>query len=228
MNAFHLKLLAILTMVIDHIGLFFFPELFWMRIVGRLSFPLFAFLIANGAKHTKNGTWYFGRLLIFALLSQIPYTITHRAIIPDYTGLNIFFTLSIGLLAIYITKHLKHPLFFFLATTVFGLFAELMDAGYGIYGVFMIALFYRYFMHIKQTVISQSIATVLFNTIPVLLADRVMLRMTLNQITAIQPIALLSLVFIGLYNGKEGPKMKYLFYLFYPLHFLIIYLLLSK
>lgn len=227
MTAFHLKLLAIITMIIDHVGLFFFPELYWMRIVGRISFPLFAFLIANGAIHTKNSLQYLFRLIIFALLSQIPYDLAHRAVIPDFTGLNIFFTLSIGLAAIIITKQVKNTFLFLFITSIFGLVAEFMDAGYGIYGIFIIALFYRYFDHFRFSFIAQSLTAFIFNTIPVLLADRIMLRTSINQINTIQPFALVSLFFIGLYNGKEGPKMRYLFYLFYPLHFLLIYWMLK-
>ena len=89
MTVFHLKIIAILTMTIDHVGFFFFPDIEVLRIIGRLSFPLFAWLIANGAYHTKNMHAYLVRLFIFALISQVPFSLAFRLISPLDTGLNI-------------------------------------------------------------------------------------------------------------------------------------------
>src|SRR3989344_960795 len=100
MTAFHIKLIAIITMVIDHVGLYFFPDLLILRIIGRLSFPLFAWLIANGVHYSHNAKAYLTRIFLFALLSQLPYLLVNRQIDPRFAGLNIFFTLFLGLCAI--------------------------------------------------------------------------------------------------------------------------------
>jgi hypothetical protein len=84
--------------VIDHIGLVFFPDVALYRLIGRLSFPLFAWTIANGAYHTHNPQDYFMRLCLFAALSQVPYIYMVRTVAPDFWGLNIFFTLAVGLM----------------------------------------------------------------------------------------------------------------------------------
>src|SRR5205085_4973530 len=97
MTTFQIKLIAIIAMVIDHIGLFFFPHILLLRIIGRLAFPLFAWLIANGAHHSKNPTKYLTRLFLFALLAQIPFILINRLIDPSFWELNVLFTLFLGL-----------------------------------------------------------------------------------------------------------------------------------
>ena len=72
LNSLHLKLLAVVTMLIDHMGFTLFPHAVWMRAVGRLAFPIFCFLIAEGCAHTHDKKRYAGRLLLFAVLSLIP------------------------------------------------------------------------------------------------------------------------------------------------------------
>jgi len=100
MSAFQIKLLALITMVIDHVGVFLFPDIQLLRMIGRISFPLFAWLIANGAMHTKNINNYLKRLLMFAIISQIPFILAMRLVEPNFWELNILFTLAIGLMAI--------------------------------------------------------------------------------------------------------------------------------
>ena len=68
-----LKLIACITMLIDHIGAVFFPSLILLRIIGRLSFPIYCFLLAEGAAHTKHAPRYALRLLLCALISELPY-----------------------------------------------------------------------------------------------------------------------------------------------------------
>ena len=214
-------------MTVDHIGLFLFPEAYWMRMVGRLSFFLFAFLIANGAMHTKNIHMYLLRLFAFALISQIPYELIHREIDPAFSGLNIFFTLSAGLLAIMALKtKLLPPVKIVLAVTL-AVIAETFEFSYGAYGVLMVVLFFVFFKNYIFSAVGQTLNTIWFNTIPFMNDGGLASPYLLYQIRFIQPIGLLSLPLIFLYNGQKGPSLKYLFYAFYPVHLLILYFILN-
>lgn len=215
MTAFDIKLIAILTMVIDHIGLFFFPNVILFRVIGRLAFPLFAWLIANGAYHTKNINIYLKRLFIFALISQIPYLLANQQIDPNFSQLNIFFTLFLGLLAIKVIKQTKNKKLWVCIALTTSLFGELMSVSYGAFGVLSIIFFYIFFKDFKKMALAQSllIFVYLFKAPPILLAY-------------INLVSLGSLAFIYFYNKKEGPKAKYLFYIFYPAQYLVIWLLL--
>ena len=97
-----LKWVAIITMTIDHIGAILYPDLPFLRWIGRLSFPLFAYLLILGMENTKNIQKYFIRLLVFAFISQVPFFLANE--IQPFEQLNIFFTLSSGLLFVYYFK----------------------------------------------------------------------------------------------------------------------------
>ena len=206
-------MIAIVTMVIDHMGLFFFPQIIWFRVVGRLSFILFAWLIANGARYTKNIDGYIKRLLIFALISQIPYSLAFYVLGAEQ-ALNIFFTLALGLIAIKFIKQTDNYKVWAAAIIVTSLIAELINSDYGALGVLSISLFYVFYNNIGQTAVSQTILYLLFS-----------LLNPQNNISIIQPAALISLAFIKEYNGKSGPRFKYLFYAFYPAHLVVLILL---
>ncbi|MCJ7714565.1 conjugal transfer protein TraX, partial [Candidatus Bathyarchaeota archaeon] len=97
-----IKLFALATMTIDHIGYTLFPDLTILRIIGRLAFPLFAYLIALGLNSTKKPSKYLLSLLIFGFISQIPYFLVFN--IQPFERLNIFFSLFLGALTIYYFK----------------------------------------------------------------------------------------------------------------------------
>lgn len=222
MNVFQLKLLAIITMAIDHVGLFFFPEHITWRIIGRLSFPIFAWLIANGARYTKNINAYLKRLLIFAFISQIPYLLAFHTIDKNFWSLNIFFTLFLGLLAIKIIQEKKQLWLSILVTLICSLGAYLMQASYGIVGVLSIVFFYIFFEQKLYLFLSEAVIFLL----PLMAASLVVLKPLSPYLMAnfiYQPVCLVSLFLIFLYNKKQGLKAKYFFYIFYPAHFFIIY-----
>lgn len=216
-NAFYIKLLAIGTMFIDHIGLFFFPEHFWLRILGRLSFPLFAWLIANGAVHTHNINRYWIRLFLFALISQIPFSLASRILDPLSTSLNIFFTLSIGLGAIIFIKKTKLPIQWVLISFGAAILATFLNTDYGGFGVLSIIAFYVFFKNKPIMILTQIIIYILMSLYFLSLR---------NILGFVEYMGLLSLIPIILYNNKEGIKMQYLFYLVYPVHYVIIYIIL--
>lgn len=100
MSSLSLKMIAALSMLLDHAGRILFPEAVWMTYAGRLAFPLFAFLLAEGAVHTKNSRRYALRIGLFAVLSEIPFDIAFYGTFFWPGAQNIFLTLLIGLLCI--------------------------------------------------------------------------------------------------------------------------------
>lgn len=217
-------------MVIDHIGVFLLPEIFLLRMIGRLSFILFAWLIANGAVHTRNSFSYLKRLLLFAVISQVPFTLARRELYPNSLELNIFFTLSLGLAAVIILQKFKNIFVKVSGIIVMALVAERFAGGfsYGAYGVITTVIFYLFYKNLKVAALLQAVAIFVFYFRHIL-SSTLPLEYFYNNhsISLIQPLGLLSLILIALYNGKEGHKLKLIFYLFYPLHLFIIYLIMQ-
>ena len=222
MTVFYLKLIAIVTMLIDHIGLFFFPDIPLFRIIGRLSFPLFAFLIANGAYYTKNQNRYLLRLGIFALVSQIPYGLLYGLILPSFSGINIFGTLFLGLLAIVLSRNQKNHFLKGLSIALPAFVALVLDASYGAAGVVSIVIFYYYFRNLKMLILLQGFLFLCVYSLPALY-EALVSGWYVNVVAFLQPLGLLSLVFIALYNHKKGPSFSLGFYVFYPVHLFILY-----
>lgn len=202
MTTFQIKLLAAVLMVCDHLGAVIFPKILILRFLGRLSFPIFAWLIGQGEKYSNNFKIYLLRLIVLGVVSQPIYYLTFRS-----SALNILATLAFGLLAIRIDKILKSK---FLFTLIFAVLAQLTNAEYGFYGVCVISL------------LSESD----FNT-----ATWWLKWILLNLLTFWFPgflfyqfLAVLTPLILNLWNGKQGRKAKW-FYLFYPFHLVLIYLL---
>jgi len=228
MGAFYIKLIAIVTMVIDHIGVFLLPEVFELRMIGRLSFISFAWLIANGAIYTRNSFSYLKRLLLLAIISQIPFLLARRQLYPNSLELNIFFTLSLGLTAIIILQRFKNIFIKIVGVIVMAILAEKFAGGfsYGAYGVITMVIFYLFYKNLKIAALLQALAIFIFYFRHVVFSNFPLEYFYQNHsISLIQPLGLLSLLLIASYNGKEGPKLKLLFYLFYPVHLFLIYLL---
>jgi hypothetical protein len=225
MNAYHIKLIAIVTMVIDHVGAFLFPNILFLRVIGRLAFPLFSWLIANGAYYSKNRNKYLIRLFVFAIISQVPYLLTGRLIHPDFQGLNIFFTLFLGLLAIEIIRKYKSAVVFVTVVLVIGLLAEIAWVSYGLAGILSIVFFYKYFKDFKKMLISQALIFSISSILPQIIQLFSGSIIVIENTRVIQSLAVFSLIFIYLYNEKPGPRLKYIFYVFYPAHLIIIYMI---
>ena len=236
MTSSMLKVIACLLMLIDHMGAALFPEFMILRMIGRLSFPIFAYLIAIGYSKTTSFSKYLCRLLIFAIVSQIPFSLAFSEQISVHSfsdflrffmggpepHLNIFFTLTFGLLAIRIWD--KENLRFgkTLAVLVLGIRSELLHTDYSIYGVIMILAFYVFRHSRIKTFISQASVYILFNASKVLFYAYKFQVTTWELIWFIQALSLLSLIIIFMYNGKKGKNLKYFFYSFYPVHLLVI------
>lgn len=225
MTTFHIKIIAIVTMVIDHVGLFFFPHLLWPRIIGRIAFPLFAWLIANGARHTRDMRAYGVRLFALALVSQIPFTLANLQIGGSLFYLNVVFTLFLGLVAIYALQMLRHPALKVSAVLVLALIANVIHADYGAAGVLSIAAFYIFFDRKLLLILSQA---VILGILPIIVSYlEYVLKMSLSLVyigSVFEAFSLISLGFILLYNGQLGIRANMLFYYFYPIQYVLLYI----
>ena len=104
-NSFILKMIAIITMVIDHVGAVLFPMNMMFRYIGRISFPLFVFLLVEGSIHTSKIRKYELRMFLFALISEIPFDLAFSNEIVDIHSQNVFWTLTVGLVMLYLIQN---------------------------------------------------------------------------------------------------------------------------
>lgn len=261
-NGYHLKLIALVTMFVDHVaavvvwrllsasyivrpGMAYSEQLGdkivywvsqnqemvfsvyeWMRLVGRMAFPIYCFLIVEGFLHTRSVGKYALRLLAFAFISEIPFDLALFEKWNSSFGSNVYFTLFLGLLLIWGISYVEKFLEFWeekkwdsfmgrflcmlaslvLAITL-GAFGEMvLEVDYGMAGVFSILVIYlfRYFKTFGYAI-------------------AVLLLTVLSSDTEI--VALLMLIPLLMYDGTRGKQVKYLFYGFYPIHLLALALL---
>lgn len=224
MNSNKLKAIAIITMLIDHVGYVLFPDLLILRVIGRLSFPIFTFLIAEGYYHTKDINKYMLRLGVFALISEIPFDLAFHGS-PWYTNSqNIFFTLFLGLLAIRIYDHYKTSGKWIGILGVIGtcMVSFAFKTDYYVFGVLIIFAFNG----LRNRPLGKYL---MVSTLLVLLTGVIgMSKGSFAFTNTYQIASLLSLGLIYLYNGKPGMKLgkfKMALYIFYPAHLWIIYFL---
>lgn len=243
LNSFALKIIAILVMTLDHIGiLLYIPShpldttdtilsvsaYTVIRSIGRLAFPIFCYMLAEGLVYTRNVWKYTLRLFCFAILSLVPYNLAFHRTIWYNKDFNIFFTLALGLLTITIVQGLirrlietKSMLYFGYGTLVIfaatGL-AEYFHLSYGQYGIWLILIFYLF--RIPEEKYNDE-KYILLNT---LLQAALMLGISYLYRGDLQYYAVLALVLFLFYNRKKGPSLKYLFYIYYPLHLLVLYI----
>lgn len=224
LNGSQLKLLAVFLMTVDHVGLTLVEQGFlggiaggespwWyvdlvLRGMGRLAFPIFAFLLAEGAFHTRHEKEYALRLLVFALVSEIPFDLALFGswFHPGYQ--NVLFTLLAAYLAILgIRKNVRRPVLQVLCAAAGCGAAALLRTDYGAMGVLMTVLLYWFRGSVLQTVVGAAAA----------LLDSI----------SWAGISALAFVPIHFYNGERGRwPGKYFFYIYYPVHLLVFYLLL--
>ena len=205
-NSFQLKLIAVITMIIDHVGLFFFPEHILFRIIGRISFPIFAFLIVEGFYHTRDIWKYMIRLGIFAVLSEIPFDLLTTGKVFDLRHQNVFFTLLIGVVLMYVYE--KQYSTFSKVSTVFliMLAGDIFRTDYGSWGVLMIFCFFIFRERMAAKLISVAVINIVV-------------------FGYIQAFAVMALLPISFSNGEKGRGYKYFFYLVYPVHLWIIWII---
>lgn len=216
MNGAVLKWIAIISMLIDHFasGFLFaynitsaqdFQGVYAiMRLVGRLAFPIFAFLIVQGYQHTSDIKKYIRNLFLFALISEVPFDLAFYKQ-PMYWGhQNIFFTLFLGIIALALYEKFEQGeqiLKQGLAVLLFGLLAEILAVDYGLYGVFLIA------------------------GLGILRDKKLIQALFIIIMGSVQMTASLAVIPLWFYNGERGRQNKWFFYIFYPGHLVLIYFL---
>ena len=235
MSSFVLKLIAAVSMLLDHAGILLFSGKEIFRILGRLAFPLYAYCLAEGFRYTRSRLKYFLRVFILGVLCQIVYTVAEREI---YLGILITFSISIVLMALVDSlktalrgersavariaaraagRELSNDADRILCTVlvcagIIGAFllTTVVTVDYGFFGI-MLPVCTSFFEERGQRL-------VMFSACLLALAI---------EVTAEFPVqywSLLSVPLIAAYNGKPGlVRMKYFFYIFYPAHMAILY-----
>ena len=184
-----------------------------LNVIGRISFPIFAFTLSEGYIHTRDLKKYLFRLFIFAMSIQMP------SILFNYNyPMNIFFTLFLGLFTICILNlkksWIKEPFMKIIKAIliIFILyFSQKINLDYGAYGILLIMIF-NIFRNNNLKILISFLTLNIFNLV----------FPNVFQIVHTQIFSLISLIFIFLYNGEKGRNIKYFFYLFYPIHFFIL------
>jgi hypothetical protein len=236
----HLKLIAVVAMLMDHIAYTIIWKLYseacvvdgvhlmgdiipneakkWyliymtMRSIGRIAFPIFAFMLVQGFLHTRNLKKYGFRILIFALISEIPYDLAMSNRIVDFSYQNVLWTLLVALIMLYgikvadkqtASKRILLSIFYILAAMMITL---LIRSDYWFGGILFIVCLYIF----RNQPLWQFITGTIF-----------LIIMSFNFMW-IQLFGISSFILFINYNGTSGNGNKYLFYVFYPLHLLIL------
>ena len=218
-----LKCIALIIMFLDHIGTIFISgkvnsiEKFSstiviigviLRLIGRVSFTLYSYLLIEGYLHTKSKLKYLIRLCVLALISEVPFDLFFYGSISDFHHQNTVFTLAVGLLAIMLVdrfKTLENNRYLFQITAILflSIISEMLNLDYGFFGIIFICTLYLFRDNQKKQFIISSI--------PLFFCG------------VAQIFGILGYIPISKYNGSKGLNAKYLFYLFYPFHLLLLY-----
>lgn len=215
MNGAILKILAVIFMTVDHVGMMLFPQHLLLRQIGRLAFPIFAYMVGEGCRYTKSMPKYWGLVTAVAAVCQIVYFVAMDSL---YQCIFVTFSLSIGLIWLIKLARGKGSICWALPIaclcSIFFVTSVLPDllpgtdyaVDYGFWGVLLPVAVY-----LGRTKWEK-----------LLLAAIVLLMLSFGS-GAIQFYCLLSLPLLALYNGKRGKGLgKYFFYIYYPLHLVIL------
>lgn len=214
-----LKIIAMVSMCLDHVGVQLLPQVLWLRMVGRLAFPIFAYMIAEGCRYTQNRMRYLLQLAILGIGCQTVFFIAAR---DWYQGILITFTLSVSVIfsidaflkrrntprLLLMTGVVLSTIFLSVAAPI--LFKESgFCVDYDFLGVFLpVGVYFARNKPEKLLVLSSVMIIMCATSAP------------------IQWVSMLAVPLLLLYNGTRGrAKMKYVFYVFYPVHLVIIFLI---
>lgn len=215
-----LKIIAMVSMVFDHVGDMFFPDVLWPRMIGRLAMPLFAFCITEGYIHTRDKKKYLFRMGIFALVSEVPFDLAFEGKV-SLNHQNIMLTFFMSILALMLFDLIRGKINedtgrYSIGKTILGSLviigtaavAILIKADYTIFAVISVFLFYLFkdTKHFIRTGVGVAF-------------------LALTRTMGYYCTTGLSIIPLLLYNGKKGKGLKWLFYAFYPGHLLLLYLI---
>ena len=235
-NALTLHIFAMFCMVLDHAWATVVSGNAWMNFVGRLAFPIFAFMTVEGYFHTRSFKKYLQRLLIFALISEIPFNLMNSGSWIDPFHQNVLWTFIIALLCVSKMDKIragdlstgKNALAcagIILLGFVIGTAAMVDYSGTGVLTVFV---FYFFRGRDWKNILGQFLGIYLINFVLIQNLDIPFILFGHEFFFPTQGFAIFSLIPIWLYRGKQGPHNKviqYACYAFYPVHILILSLL---
>lgn len=220
-----LRRIAACTMLVDHIGATLFPGVLWLRCVGRLAFPIFAFFLGEGFRFTHSRRQYLLRLVLFALLSELPFNqmVYGRWIAPS--GQNVLWTLALGLCAIACVQRAPsepglHSLFWYSAAAGCCLLGQLLRTDYGAFGVLLCLLFYCTRDLPGRFWICGGIFLLMCYAFQFVFLPGIPIPL--------EALALPAFPLLATYHGRRSHHqlpIRYAFYWFYPLHMLLLGLL---
>ncbi|QZN78838.1 conjugal transfer protein TraX [Paenibacillus sp. DR312] len=196
--------IAMITMLIDHIGAVFFPHIIELRIIGRIAFPIYAFAVYIGYKHTRDVQKYIWRLFWIAIISQVPFMAAF-----NHYSLNVVWTLWSALLVLFVIDKMPSKLLRIPIVIGAGLFMEISQMDYGMYGLLLVLLF-RYFQGPVLVV-----THVLLNALYLLLHNS---SVQMYSVLATAGIAIAQYYQAGF--RMKGPRWVWRY--FYPAHLAII------
>lgn len=224
-----LKIIAAAAMLIDHIGAYLLPTVIILRMIGRIAFPIFAFMIAEGCEYTKNKKKYLRNIFILALFCQVVF---YPFKPPTHMRIPVTFLISVILIFLlqncvsaisgdssFLHKILSVTILFVAALAV-SYVNSILDIDYGFWGCMtpvMVSVVY----HIKNAAENDDGPSVLYRKIGML---TMALMFVYNVYGGVQIYSFFAIPLLAVYNGKrENIVPKYFFYVFYPLHLAVIY-----
>lgn len=235
-NSNALKFIAAFFMVIDHVGMFFFPyEAIW-RILGRISFPLFAYAFAEGCRYTGNKAAHFAILFSVAAICQAVYYFFD----DGNLNMSVLVTFSLSAILLYSLQYLKKTVFsaasavqktaavtlFFSLVAFVYLFTQTFVVDYGFFGVLLPVFAGLFdFKDISMPAWKDKLDNkwVRIFCLAVGMALLALNLKTMAMYEYVQWYSFLALPILFLYNGEKGKlKTKYFFYAFYPLHLVLL------
>ena len=207
-----LKIIAAIAMFLDHMGMLLFPGNMALRIIGRLAFPIYAYMIAEGCKYTRNRLRYFLSLFLLGAACQLVYFVVDGSLY-----FSVLITFSLSILTIYALDRFK-------AVPNFGnglVFGAVLAAVYLLNRVFTID--YGFPGCMLPVLVSLPHGTKYDKKAVSLGLMGLGLILLAWQWGALQQYALAALIPLALYSGKRGKwRMKYFFYIFYPAHLALL------
>lgn len=193
-------------MTVDHVGAVLFPQYTVLRVIGRLAFPIFAYLLVEGFCYTKDIRKYMCRMGVFALISEIPFDLATTGKVLEFGHQNVYFTLFLGLLMLWLLLKTTNRVSKVGYVLLLMLIADVLHTDYGSMGLLMILCFYLYRDRMGAKIASMCIINIVL-------------------MGYVQGYGALAAIPIALHNRKQGAKLKYLFYAFYPVHLFVLWMI---